>query len=55
LSRMSGVSLPSVNASLAALQEAGIVREMTGRRRNRVFSYDAYLKILSEGTEPLSS
>ena len=53
LARLSGVSLPAVNASLAALQDVGVVREMTGRRRNRVFSYAEYLKILAEGTEPL--
>ena len=31
----------------------GIVRELTGQRRNRVFVYDAYLKILNEGGQPL--
>jgi hypothetical protein len=31
----------------------GIVKELTGGRRNRVFSYDRYLAILNEGTEPL--
>ena len=35
------------------LVEQGIAREVTGRRRNRLFAYDAYLAILSEGTEPL--
>lgn len=30
-----------------------IARELTGQRRNRVFSYDAYLTILNEGGEPL--
>lgn len=29
----------------------GIARELTGRRRNRVFVYDRYLAILNEGTE----
>jgi hypothetical protein len=29
------------------------VREITGRRRGRIYSYDAYLKVLSEGTQPL--
>ena len=33
------------------LVSLGIAREMTGRRRNRVFAYDAYLAILNEGTE----
>ena len=31
----------------------GIVKELTGGRRNRVFSYDRYLAMLNEGTEPL--
>jgi len=33
------------------LLELSIVRELTGRRRNRLFVYDQYLQILSEGTE----
>jgi hypothetical protein len=28
-------------------------REITGGRRHRLLAYDAYLSILSEGTEPL--
>lgn len=55
LTSLSGVSVPSVNSSLAALREMGIVREITGRRRGRVFTYARYLSILSEGTEPLRS
>ena len=35
------------------LVAAGIARELTGKRRNRVFVYDAYLSILNEGGEPL--
>jgi hypothetical protein len=31
----------------------GIARELTGQRRNRIFVYDAYLNILSEGGEAL--
>ncbi len=41
----------TVNRSLRLLEQAGIVREMTGRRRNRVFSYRDYMDILSRGTE----
>lgn len=48
-----GVSLPAVNNALRALGDLGIVREVTGRRRNRVYAYAEHLKILSEGTEPL--
>jgi len=30
---------------------AGIVREITGRKRNRIFAYERYLAILREGTD----
>lgn len=48
-----GLSAPTVNAALADLQRFGILEEITGRKRGRVFSYRAYLTILSEGTDPL--
>ena len=44
---------PTVSAALRRLQELGIVREITGRQRNRLFVYHRYLKILEEGTAPL--
>jgi hypothetical protein len=28
-----------------------MARELTGKRRNRLFVYDEYLNVLSEGTE----
>jgi hypothetical protein len=34
-------------------REHGIAREITGGQRNRLFAYDAYQAILSEGAEPL--
>lgn len=48
-----GLSAPTVNAALADLERLGIVDEVTGRRRGRVFGYRRYLAILSEGTDPL--
>jgi Fic family protein len=53
LVRWTGLSAPTVNAALADLQRLGVVTEVTGRRRGRVFSYGRYLAILSEGTDPL--
>lgn len=48
-----GLSRPTIASSLAHLQQAGIVRETTGRQRGRAFVYDRYLALLNEGTEPL--
>lgn len=48
------LSAPTVNAALNDLERLGILEEITGRKRNRVFSYRQYLSILSEGTDPLS-
>jgi Fic family protein len=48
-----GISFPTVTASVSHLQDLGVLRETTGKQRRRLFVYDAYLKILSEGTEPL--
>lgn len=44
---------PTVAASVKHLTGLGIVRELTGKERHRLFVYDEYLKILNEGTEPL--
>jgi Fic family protein len=48
-----GLSAPTVNATLADLERLGIVEEVTGRRRGRVFGYRRYLAILNEGTDSL--
>ncbi len=52
--RVLGLSTPTVTAALQNLERIAIVREITGRQRNRIFVYDAYLKLLERGTEPLS-
>jgi len=48
-----GLTFPTASKAMHALIAAGIARELTGQRRNRVFVYDAYLAILNEGGEPL--
>jgi Fic family protein len=50
---ITGLSAPTVNAALADLERLGIVDEVTGRKRGRVFSHRRYLAILSEGTDPI--
>ena len=50
--RESKLSVPTVTKALENLVQVRIVREATGRQRDRVFVYDRYLAILSRGTEP---
>jgi len=53
LCQLSAMNFPTANKTMAQFVAAGIARELTGQRRNRIFSYDAYLSILNEGSEPL--
>ena len=46
-----GLSFPAASSGMRALERLGIVRELTGKKRNRLFGYEAYLSILNEGTE----
>ena len=54
VSRRTGLSFPTSARGMTSLVNIGLVRELTGFRRNRVFAYDRYLAILGEGTEPLN-
>jgi Fic family protein len=46
-----GVTKPTTTKALEALQQAGVLEEITGRRRDRVYAYRRYLDVLGEGTE----
>jgi Fic family protein len=47
------LSIPTVTVALNHLMRIGIVEEVTGKRRDRLFTYSRYFNIVSEGTEPL--
>ena len=47
------LSAPTVRAAIEELEDIKIVREITGKQRDRIYIYDPYLKILGAGTEPL--
>jgi Fic family protein len=49
--RTTGLSFPAASSAMGVLAEMKVAREMTGKRRNRLFVYDRYLSILNEGTE----
>ena len=47
------VSIPTVTVALNHLVRIGIVEEVTGKRRDRLFTYSRYFNMVSKGTEPL--
>ena len=49
--KRTGLAFPTVSAAMRLLETTGVVREITGFSRNRVYVYDEYLRILNEGVE----
>jgi hypothetical protein len=48
LAEQSRLSIPAVTNALEALANLGVIHEITGRKRNRVFAYSRYLSLLGE-------
>ncbi|MFC1707783.1 helix-turn-helix domain-containing protein, partial [Planctomycetota bacterium] len=46
-----GTSKPTAGRAVDALANAGVLVEMTGRKRDRSWAYQSYLHRLREGTE----
>lgn len=51
LCQSTGLVPNTVNKILKALEDAGMVREITGRNRNRVYAYRKFIDVMNEGTE----
>ena len=51
LEKKTNLSLATVNKSLEQLQNIGIINELSKKKRNRIFSYDKYIAIMSRGTD----
>jgi len=51
--RQTGMSEPTASSAITRMIDLGMVQEITGRPRGRIFSYGPYVSILSEGTEPI--
>jgi len=45
------LSQATVNACLGELEKAGIVKEVTGQKRNRLYAYPKHIEIMNQGTE----
>ncbi len=46
-----GLSLPTVTQAMARLEKAGIIKEISGKRRKQIFVYQSYWKLISRGME----
>jgi hypothetical protein len=40
-------SFPTANAAVKVLEDLGIVTEMTGQKKNRSYSYQPYIELLT--------
>ncbi len=50
-SERASLSFSAASSAMELLVDQGIVREVTGKRRGRLFAYHRYVAILNEGTE----
>lgn len=46
-------SAPTARKAVENLEQMGILREITGKRRDRIYIYDKYVELLDEGTGPV--
>ena len=53
--REAGVSFPTARDALQKLEEMSITREISGRKRDRIYAYVDYMRILNEGLEESSN
>ncbi len=51
ITRRAALSFPAASSGMALLEDVGVAKELTGKKRNRAFGYSRYLAILAEGTE----
>ena len=45
------ISKPTAAKAIDALCQASVLHEITGKRRDRVYAYQAYLNVLAKETE----
>ncbi|HEY2728950.1 MAG TPA: winged helix-turn-helix domain-containing protein, partial [Polyangia bacterium] len=46
------LSAPTVRASMEALEDAEVVRELSGKRRDRLYGYKRYLDLMASEVPP---
>ena len=54
LREVTGLTAPTINSLLRELESRGIIKESTGRARDRVYAYRRYLEALAAEEEAAS-
>jgi Fic family protein len=49
------LAVATAGSAMSKLEELNIVRETTGKKRDRIFVYSEYIRMLDEGTEPFKN
>ena len=49
--RLLDTTKPTASKAIGALLQAGVLREISGKRRDRIYAYSEYLKVLGEDTQ----
>jgi Fic family protein len=49
------MTAPTARSALESMVGLGILEEISGKKRDRIYVYPQYLAILEEGTEPFSN
>jgi len=52
IASQTGLAINTVGSAMNKLQQMGIVNELTGKKRDRIFVYASYMQILDQGTVP---
>lgn len=50
-SRATGIAFPTATIALQNLTKLGLLQEITGKKRGRVYLYTEYVRLLNEGTD----
>ncbi|PHS22566.1 MAG: cell filamentation protein Fic [Robiginitomaculum sp.] len=53
ITKLCDTTVPTATNALGNLEKLGIVHEITGKERGRVYAYTKYLEVLDEGTDPI--
>lgn len=54
ITELCDTTVPTATNALRNLEKLGIVLEVTGKERGRIYAYTKYLEVLDEGTDPIN-